>query len=77
MKKVNDIYVLSETDKKRIAAHARAIAKSRYGNYSGAIDAYFDATTGETHYYEFVGNGYVDCPGLTLVYSAPVYACDF
>ena len=49
-------YVLSESDKKKIEAHARAIAKK--AAYNGAIEAWFDSETGEIHYMECVGSDY-------------------
>lgn len=52
----NGHYVLSESDKKKIEAHARAIAKK--AAYDGAIEAWFDFETGEIHYMECVGSDY-------------------
>lgn len=52
----NNCYVLSETDKKKIEAHARAIA--RKAAYDGAVEAWFDRETGEILYMECVGSDY-------------------
>lgn len=55
MKKVNDQYVLSNTDRNRIAAHARAIA--RRAAYTGTVEAWFDRSTGQIHYCELTSGG--------------------
>ena len=56
MRNRNGQYVLSESDKKKIEAHARAIAKK--AAYNGAIEAWFDSETGEIRYMECVGSDY-------------------
>lgn len=61
MKKVKGIYILSNTDRKRIKAHTRALA--REAAYDGHIEAWFDSSTGKVDYYEFVGSGgYMEAP---------------
>ena len=52
----NGRYTLSKSDKKKIEAHARAIAKK--AAYDGAIEAWLDFETGEIHYMECVGSDY-------------------
>lgn len=52
----NSHYVLSETDKKKIEAHARAIAKQ--AAYDGAVEAWLNTETGEVSYMECVGLDY-------------------
>ena len=52
----NGCYVLSKSDKKKIEAHARAIAKK--AAYDGAIEAWFDSEIGEIRYMECVGSDY-------------------
>ena len=52
----NGRYVLSKSDKKKIEAHARAIA--RKAAYAGAVEAWFDFETGGIRYMECVGSDY-------------------
>lgn len=63
-------YVLSETDKKKIEAHARAIA--RKAAYDGAVEAWFDRETGEILYMECVGSDYYasESDAMEFIYSA-------
>lgn len=60
----NGHYVLSESDKKKIEAHARAIAKK--AAYDGAIEAWFDFETGEIRYLECVGSDYYVSDSSTM-----------
>lgn len=77
MRQLEDgIYKLSNTDKKRIMAHARAIAADRTRNhqYDGYIEAWFDTDTGKVIYREVVGNGYTKADdGMEFIYSAQCY----
>lgn len=57
-------YVLSESDKKKIEAHARAIAKK--AAYDGAIEAWFDFETGGIRYMECVGSDYYMSESSTM-----------
>lgn len=57
MKKVNERYVLSNTDRSRIEAHTRAIARRK--RYDGEIQAWFDCITGIVEYHELVGQSYL------------------
>ena len=71
MKKKDSSYILSDTDRKRIAAKARAFARS--SDYDGHIEAWFFPDTGKLRYCEIVGLGCMD-PGESeaeLIYSAP------
>lgn len=65
MRKVNGEYILSNTDKKRIAAHCRAMARSH--RYNGFIKAYLDTRDGEIIYEEFVGDGWIESDYLEFV----------
>lgn len=60
----NGQYVLSATDEKKIAAHARAIA--RKAAYDGAVEAWFDSETGKIIYAECVGLDYYASDSATL-----------
>ena len=64
----NGRYVLSESDKKKIEAHTRSIA--RKAAYDGAIEAWFDFETGEIRYMECVGFDYYmsDDHAMELIY---------
>ena len=68
MKKVNGIFTLSATDKKKISARCRAIAKK--AAYTGYVEAWFNAESGRVDYVEIVGLGYVEAPDMELIYSA-------
>lgn len=69
MKKVNGVFVLSSTDKKKISARCRAIAKS--AAYAGYVEAWFNAASGRVDYVEIVGLGYVEASeNMELIYSA-------
>lgn len=68
MKKVNGIFALSSTEKKRISARCRAIAKK--SAYAGYVEAWFNAKSGRVDYVEIVGLGYVEAPDMELIYSA-------
>ena len=68
MKKINGKYTLSATDKKRISAHCRAIARQYH--FSGHVTAYFDSELGEVFYREFVGQGgYIVGESIEHVYT--------
>ncbi len=63
-------YVLSESDKRKIEAHARSIAKK--ATYDGAVEAWFDSEIGVVHYMECVGSTYYESDKSTMefIYSA-------
>ena len=68
MKKINGKYILSATDKKRISAHCRAIARGE--RFFGHVTAYFDNEDGEVFYREFVGQGgYIAGETIEHVYT--------
>lgn len=67
----NGRYVLSESDKKKIEAHTRAIAKK--AAYDGAIEAWFDFETGEVRYMECVGSDYYISDSHTMGRICRVY----
>ena len=77
MKKLNNgKYALSTTDKKRIAAHIRALA--RKAAYDGQIEAWFDTTTGSIHYRELGVNSYtVAGPEMELIASEDCHTFKF
>ena len=76
MKKINNKYALSATDKKHIAAHTRALA--RKAAYDGQIEAWFDTTTGSIHYRELGVNSYtVAGPEMELIASEDCHAFKF
>lgn len=69
MKKAKGVFTLSATDKKRIAAHCRAVAKK--AAYAGYVEAWFNTESGRVDYVEIVGLGYVEAPeNMELIYSA-------
>ena len=69
MKKVNGFFVLSTTDKKRIAAHCRAIAKKAV--YAGYVEAWLNTESGRVDYVELIGLEYVVASeNMELIYSA-------
>lgn len=72
MKKVNNVYQLSNTEIAKISAHTRALARKYSGNYDGRVAAYFDHSTGEVIYEEFVGSGWLQGADLEEIYSAKV-----
>lgn len=68
MKKENNRFVLSKTDKGRIAAHARAIAKK--APYSGYVEAWFNTARGEVRYCELRDYDYIEAgENMELIYS--------
>lgn len=70
MKRENNRFVLSKTEKGRIAAHARAMAKK--ATYNGYVEAWFDAVSGEITYRELTDyNSYIEAEkDMELIYSA-------
>ena len=64
MKKYNGYYVLSNSDKKKIEMHARAIAKK--AAYNGAVEVWFDAETGTINYMECIGLDYYKSDSSTM-----------
>lgn len=70
MKRENNRFVLSKTEKGRIAAHARAMAKK--ATYSGYVEAWFDTARGEVRYCELTDyNSYIEAgKDMELIYSA-------
>lgn len=70
MKKENNRFVLSKTDKSRIAAHARAMAKK--ATYSGYVEAWLNTASGEVIYCELTDyNSYIEAgEDMKLIYSA-------
>ena len=70
MKRENNRFVLSKTEKGRIAAHARAVAKK--ATYNGYVEAWFDAVSGEITYRELTDyNSYIEAgKDMELIYSA-------
>lgn len=70
MKKENSRFVLSTTDKGRIAAHARAMAKK--ATYNGYVEAWFNSVSGEITYCELTDyNSYIEAgKDMELIYSA-------
>ena len=76
MKKINNKYALSATEKKRIAAHTRALA--RKASYDGQIEAWFDTETGSIRYNELVGSSYtVAAPQMELIASEDCHSFKF
>lgn len=70
MKKVNGFFTLSTTDKKKTAAHCRAVAKK--AAYSGYVEAWLDTETGEIYYLELIGSDYIEAQDkMEFVYAAP------
>ena len=60
--------MLSTTDKKRIAAHCRAIAKKAV--YAGYVEAWLNTESGRVDYVELVGLEYVEASeNMELIYS--------
>ena len=69
MKKVSGLFVLSTTEKKKIAAHCRAIAKK--AAFTGHVEAWFNTESGRVDYVELVGLEYVEASeNMELIYSA-------
>lgn len=70
MKRENNRFALSKTDKSRIAAHARAMAKK--ATYNGYVEAWFDSVSGEITYCELTDyNSYIEAgKDMELIYSA-------
>lgn len=69
MKKVNGFFALNATDKKKISARCRAIAKK--ATYTGYVEAWFNAASGRVDYVELVGLEYVEASeNMELIYSA-------
>lgn len=69
MKKENNRFVLSKTDKGRIAAHVRAMAKK--APYNGYVEAWFNAVRGEVRYCELTDCGYIEVgENMELICSA-------
>lgn len=69
MKKVNGIFALSATDKKKISARCRAIAKN--AAYAGYVEAWFNAESGRVDYVELIGSDYIEASEkMELIYSA-------
>lgn len=68
MKKANGVFTLSATDKKKIAAHCRAVA--RKAAYTGYVEAWLDNTEGKIHYVELIGLDFVEASNMELIYSA-------
>lgn len=68
MKKANGVFTLSATDKKKIAARCRAIAKNAV--YSGYVEAWFNAESGRVDYVELIGLDYIEPSDMKLIYSA-------
>ena len=73
MKKVNERYVLSNTDRARIESHTRAIA--RQADYTGTVEAWFDCSTGTTHYHECVGSSYMVSQEDDMEHIYTAYCC--
>lgn len=70
MKKGNNRFVLSKTDKSRIAEHARAMAKK--ATYNGYVEAWLNTASGEVIYCELTDyNSYIEAgEDMKLIYSA-------
>lgn len=70
MKRENNRFVLSKTEKGRIAAHARAMAKK--ATYNGYVEAWFNSVSGEITYCELADcNSYIEAgKDMELIYSA-------
>ena len=70
MKKENNRFTLSKTDKSRIAAHARAMAKK--ATYNGYVEAWFNSVSGKITYCELTdSNSYIEAgKDMKLIYSA-------
>lgn len=70
MKRENNRFMLSKTEKGRIAAHARAMAKKV--TYNGYVEAWFNSVSGEITYCELTDyNSYIEAgKDMELIYSA-------
>lgn len=70
MKKENGRFVLSKTDKEKVAAHTRAMA--RKAAYNGYVEARFNTENGNVRYYELADyNSYIEAgESMEFVYSA-------
>lgn len=70
MKRENNRFVLSKTEKGRIAAHARAMAKK--ATYNGYVEAWFNSVSGEITYCELTDcSSYIEAgKDMELIYSA-------
>lgn len=75
MKKINGIYQLSNTDIKKIEAHARALARD--SAYAGSIEAWFNPTSGEIRWFELIGNDYIIDEGKEQICVCSVPCCSF
>ena len=70
MKRENNRFVLSKTEKGRIAAHARAMAKK--ATYNGYVETWFNTARGEVRYCELTDYiSYIEAgKDMELIYSA-------